>query len=88
VRDDATDAVERITDIDDDGLVGVKIRAHPSLCQGWGQCHRWAPDVYPLDEHGHIDVHLLDVPPERVHDAELGALVCPERALTVIRPAR
>ena len=29
---------------------GVRIRAHPGLCEGWGNCHRWGPEVYPLDE--------------------------------------
>ena len=66
--------------------VGVRIRTHPSLCQGWGQCHRWAPDIYTLDETGHIDVHVLGVPPDRVRDAELGALACPDHVISVIRP--
>ncbi len=63
---------------------GVRVRTHPSLCRGWGNCHRWAPDVYPLDEEGQIAVHLLDVPAEHAADAWLGASVCPERAISVI----
>lgn len=63
---------------------GVRIRAHPSLCLGYGNCHRFAPEVYPLDEHGHIDVHLVDVPSELALAAWIGASVCPERAITVI----
>ena len=64
---------------------GVRIRTHPSLCQGWGNCHRWAPDLYPLDENGHIDVHVLEVLADRVHDAELGALICPDHVISIIR---
>ena len=72
----------------DEIAVGVRIRTHPSLCQGWGNCHRWAPDLFPLDEAGHIDVHVLDVPADRVRDAELGALICPDHVISIIRPAR
>lgn len=66
--------------------VGVRVRTHPSVCNGWGQCHRWAPDVYLLDGDGYIDVHVVDVPPEHVAAAELGAAACPERAITIVRP--
>lgn len=66
--------------------VGVRIRTHPSVCNGWGQCHRWASEVYPLDAEGCIDVHLLDVPPEYVEQALLGAAACPERVITVLHP--
>jgi ferredoxin len=64
--------------------VGVKVRTHPGLCEGWGNCHRFAPEVYPLDAEGYIDVHLLDVPAELAAAARNGALACPERAITVI----
>ena len=64
--------------------VGVRVRTHPGLCLGFGNCHRWAPNVYPLDEDGKVDVHLLDVPPELAAEARLGAQVCPELAITVI----
>lgn len=66
---------------------GVRIRTHPGLCAAWGNCHRWAPHLYPLDEDGFIDVHLLDVPPEHAEEAWIGATVCPERAITVIGPS-
>lgn len=66
--------------------VGVKVRTHPSLCTGVGNCHRWAPHVYSLDEDGRVDIHLLEVPPDLAPEARLGAMVCPERAITVIEP--
>lgn len=64
----------------------VAVRVHPALCVGWGECHRRAPDIYPLDSDGHVDVHLLDVPAEHAEDAWWGAYVCPRQAITVIGP--
>ena len=68
--------------------VSVRVKAHPGLCVGWGNCHRWAPKVYPLDDDGHIGVHLLEVPAELAEDAYRGAAACPQQAITVIRPVR
>lgn len=62
----------------------LRVRAHPALCEGWGNCHRWAPEVYPLDAEGQIDLHLLEVPTELAEAAWVGAQVCPARAITVI----
>ena len=62
----------------------VRIKAHPGLCVGWGNCHRFAPEVYPLDADGKVDVHLLEVPAELADAARLGADACPARAITVI----
>ena len=67
-----------------DQPAGARVRTFPGLCQGWGQCHRWAPDVYVLDDNGHIDVHVVDVPADRVADARLGASACPAHAIIVI----
>jgi ferredoxin len=64
----------------------VHVRAHPGLCVGWGECHRWAPNVYPLDEFGQLDIHVMEVPSEHAEDAWWGASACPARAITVIGP--
>jgi ferredoxin len=64
----------------------VHIKTHPGLCQGWGECHRWAPDIYPLGEDGKIAVHLMDIPGEHAEDAWWGATACPEHAITLIGP--
>lgn len=66
--------------------VGVRVRVHPGVCEGWGNCHRFAPSVYLLDAEGYIDIHLLEVPPELADAARLGAQVCPAHAITVIAP--
>jgi ferredoxin len=63
---------------------GVRVRTHPGLCNGCGNCCRWAPRVYSLDDDGYIGLHLLDVPPGLEADARLGAQVCPEQAITII----
>jgi ferredoxin len=75
-----TEDVEAIVDSD-----GVLVRTHPGLCLGWGNCHRFAPDVYPLDEEGKIDVHRLAVHGSHAYDAWLGAAACPEGVITVLR---
>lgn len=64
----------------------VRIKAHPGLCLGWGECHRWAPEVYPLDEEGKIGIHLLEVPAEYAEAARWGAAACPEQAISVLGP--
>lgn len=63
---------------------GVRVRVHPGLCQGYGNCHRFAAAVFTLDAEGYVDLHLVDVPAELAEPARLGASVCPEGAITVI----
>lgn len=66
----------------------VLIRAHPGLCEGWGNCHRFAAAVYPLDADGYVDIHLLEVPGDLADLARLGAEVCPAQAISIVtRPA-
>jgi ferredoxin len=72
------------TEVEDEP--GVRVRVHPALCNGWGQCHRWAPNVYWLDEEGYIETRLMEVPPEHALEAWHGAQSCPEGAITVIGP--
>jgi hypothetical protein len=43
----------------------IRIRVHPGLCEAWGSCHRWAPDIYPRDADGKVDVHVIEVHPVR-----------------------
>jgi len=62
----------------------MRIKVHPGLCNGWGECHRWGREVYPLDAEGYCEMRLLEVPPEMEDQARLGAMACPEQAITVI----
>jgi ferredoxin len=69
------------------GEVGpIQVRVSPGVCEGWGQCHRWAPDVYPLEGDGCVDVHLMEVPSELAEQATWGASACPVRAITIVGP--
>ena len=62
----------------------MRIKVHPGLCNGWGECHRWGREVYPLDADGMCEMRLLEVPPEMEDHARFGAMACPEQAITVI----
>ena len=62
----------------------VLVRVHPGLCEGWGNCHRWAPALYTLDAEGLIDLHVVEVPPEHAEAAWLGAQSCPAGVITVL----
>lgn len=64
------------------------MKAHPALCEGWGLCHKYAADVYPLDDEGYIDIHMLEVPPERAVDAWMAARACPSGVITVVKLIR
>lgn len=68
-----------------DGVTeSLLVRAHPGLCEGWGQCHRWAPEVYSLDDEGLIDIHMLKVPPELAVQAWMGAKACPSGVISIV----
>lgn len=73
--------IERRPDARTESLL---VRVHPGLCEGWGNCHRWAPEVYPLDADGMIDVHLLEVPPELAEAAWIGAQACPAGVISIV----
>jgi ferredoxin len=62
----------------------IRIRVHPGLCEAWGNCHRWAPDIYPLDADGKVDVHVIEVPPEHAVAAWMGAEACPARVISIV----
>ena len=70
----------------DEQPVALLVRAHPGLCMGHGNCRRFAPSVYALDDEGYIDVHLVAVPPELADAAVLGSQVCPVHAITILPP--
>lgn len=68
-----------------DGVTeSLRIKVHPALCEAWGNCHRWAPEIYPLDDDGTIDLHVLEVPPEHAVEAWMGAEACPAHVITVV----
>jgi ferredoxin len=78
------DEDQMVEGLHDHSVTGVRIKTHPGLCAGWGNCHRFATDLYPLDDDGHVAIHLMEAPGDRAYDARLGALACPAGAITVI----
>lgn len=64
----------------------ARVRAHRGLCEGWGECRRWAPSVFELDDEGLIDIHMLAVPRSLAREAMIGASACPEQAITYDGP--
>ena len=63
-------------------VVPARVKVHPSLCIGWGECHRWAPDLFTLDEEGHNEVHVAEIPPEDAERAYIASKACPYHAIT------
>jgi ferredoxin len=61
----------------------VKIVLDEARCVGRGICHYEAPDVYGLDDRGFCVVLTSEVGEHQVESAELGAVACPEQALSV-----
>jgi len=73
-----------------DGAAGdtrpVLVRVSPGICEGWGECHRFASEIYPLGPDGKVDVHVLEVPAEFAAQARREAALCPVRAIQCLDP--
>jgi len=63
----------------------MRVEVDPTICEGHGQCHAVAPDVYDLDDGGYCLIHDPEVKPDLESQAEAGAQACPVQAITVIR---
>lgn len=62
----------------------MKVSIDPGSCQGHGRCYTAAPSVFTDDEEGYGRViGGGEVPEENVAAARIGALSCPERAVTL-----
>ena len=61
----------------------MKVRVDRSRCSGHALCHAEGPDVYALDDEGYCAVGEVEVAVALEEQARRGALVCPERAITV-----
>jgi ferredoxin len=62
----------------------LKIRVRPDLCAGMGLCASTAPRVFQLDEHGYNKMDGEIVPAGLEDEAQQGASVCPEAAISLI----
>jgi ferredoxin len=61
----------------------MKIRIDRAACVGNARCAAVAPELFPLDENGYIEVAEIDVPPGKEEDARRGAAACPERIILI-----
>jgi ferredoxin len=60
----------------------VKLIVDSTACQGHGRCFAVAPEVFQLDDDGHVAVRDdTEVREEAVAAARRGVSACPERAL-------
>jgi ferredoxin len=63
----------------------VKVRVDSSKCSGHGMCFGSASEVYQLDDEGFAAVQDVDIDvlTGLEEQARLGALSCPEQAISV-----
>jgi ferredoxin len=61
----------------------MKIRIDKAGCVGNARCAAVAPELFPLDENGYIQVAEIEVPPGMEEDARRGAAACPERIILI-----
>ena len=62
----------------------MRVEVDPAICEGHGECHAVAPDVYDLDDDGYCVIRHPEVPPELESEAATGAMACPVQAIKVI----
>ena len=63
----------------------MRLAVDRQACMGHALCYSVAPDVYDLDEDGHVVLVSAEVPAEHERAADEGAAACPERAITPVR---
>ena len=61
----------------------MKIRIDKRSCVGNARCAAVAPELFPLDDNGYIQVDEIEVPPGMEEDARRGAAACPERIILI-----
>ncbi len=61
----------------------MKIRIDKAACVGNARCAAVAPELFPLDDNGYIQVAEIEVPPGMEALARRGALACPERIILI-----
>lgn len=64
----------------------MKLTIDAERCSGQGRCYSMAPEVYEADDEGYVTQRgqTFDIPPGRERAARVGALNCPEQAITVV----
>lgn len=64
--------------------MAFQIRFDRARCQGHGRCYALAPEVYGADDDGYCELPDADPDAALLEKARLGALNCPEDALTIV----
>lgn len=59
------------------------IHVDTHTCTGHAMCAMKAPEIYELDDEGYNASDGRTIADEEVEAAELGVLVCPEKAITL-----
>ena len=59
----------------------MHIDVAPGRCQGHSLCAMEAPDVFDIDDEGHVEVLVDDVPGDLQAAARTAILICPVQAL-------
>lgn len=62
----------------------MRIEFDRDACTGHGRCWSVAAEFYDADDDGYCVDPSGEVPPEHEQAARLGAMNCPEQAITVI----
>ena len=61
----------------------MKVTVDPDRCQGHARCWEICPEVFSLNEEGHAEVPVPEVPAGLEAQVEKAVANCPERAITV-----
>jgi ferredoxin len=64
-------------------LPAMRVRVDGDACTGHGRCYSLAPELFGADDVGHCVVLHGELPEGLEDQARLGALNCPEQAITV-----
>ena len=64
----------------------MKVKIDENMCSGHGRCGAYASDVYELDDNGYNEKigQTFEVPEYLEKRARIGAMSCPEQAITSI----
>jgi ferredoxin len=66
----------------------MKVKVDRSICAGHALCAAKAPEIYKIDDEGYSIADGVEVPPNLVDKAKLGAAYCPERAITLVEDGK
>jgi ferredoxin len=61
----------------------MKVTIDADTCQGHARCWEICPEVFALNDEGHGEVRVDEVPPELEPKVTEAVANCPERAITV-----